>query len=68
MQPQTDTRELPNQAQLDLIARWPEIRKLWQSTLFGAFATTGPNGPQITPIGPVLSASTERSPSLTLPR
>jgi hypothetical protein len=35
----------------ELGARWPEIRRLWKAARFGAFATSGPDGPQITPIG-----------------
>lgn len=39
--------------QAELIARWAEVRKLWKSTAFGAFATAGPEGPQVTPIGSI---------------
>lgn len=37
----------------ELLERWPAIRKLWKSTVFGAFATSGPAGPQVTPMGSV---------------
>lgn len=53
MTSQAESRPLGNTDSADLRARWPEIRKLWKSTLFGAFATLGPDGPQVTPIGSV---------------
>jgi hypothetical protein len=56
MTSQPEARTAPN---ADLTARWPEIRKLWKSTLFGAFATNGPDGPQVTPIGSVYLHPTE---------
>jgi uncharacterized protein len=40
-------------SQSELVARWPEVRKLWKSAPFGAFATSGPEGPQVTPIGSI---------------
>jgi hypothetical protein len=48
-----------NTERADLVARWPEIRRLWKSTVFGAFATVGPDGPQVTPIGSVHLHPTE---------
>lgn len=45
--------------QTELVGRWPEVRKLWESSLFGAFATLGPDGPQVTPIASLYLHKTE---------
>lgn len=45
--------------QSELITHWPELRRLWKSTAFGAFATSGPEGPQVTPIGSIYLHETE---------
>jgi uncharacterized protein len=43
-----------------LRTRWTEIRSVWKSTVFGAFATIGADGaPQVTPIGSVYLDPTE---------
>jgi len=54
---QSQAPEIDGRAELS--ARWPEIRRLWKSTQFGAFATLGPDGPQVTPIGSVYLHPTE---------
>ena len=59
MESQTQSRPAKSSPQTDLIHRWPEIRRLWQATGFGAFATSGPEGPQVTPIGSVYLHPTE---------
>ena len=48
-----DTSAVQTEPANDLLSHWPEIRKLWKSTLFGAFASSGPDGPQVTPIGSI---------------
>jgi hypothetical protein len=53
------TESMANPGRVELSARWPEIRRLWKSTQFGAFATFGPEGPQVTPIGSVYLHKTE---------
>jgi hypothetical protein len=53
MTSQAESRHVENNDRADLMARWPEIRRLSRSTLFGSFATLGPDGPQVTPIGSV---------------
>jgi uncharacterized protein len=55
----TETPRSEDAAVRELRDRWPEVRRLCHGALCGAFASVGPDGPQVTPIGSVTLHPTE---------